>query len=704
MTSVSFRIAIDIGGTFTDCVILSADGKRLTTKALTTTGDQSRGVIACLELGAAKLGITVADLVSRTTVFVHGTTVGTNALAERKGARTGLMMTRGHEQAIIIGRVRQKVTGLSEREKIHVTRLNKADPPIIRHEDIRPITERIDAYGKTIVELDFAQAERALDELVAAGIEALSVCFLWSFLAPRNEERIRDLAKKKYPDLFVSISSEVAPRTGEYERCVSTAFNSYIGPIVGDYLTKLERRLIELGMKCALMVVQANGGLSTVGSVLGRPLAIVDSGPAGGVLGAMFHSSLVEQKNILCADVGGTTFDVGLAFADRVQMDPAPVIDRYSYLMPKIYVKSIGAGGGSIAWTDAAGSLRVGPQSAGSVPGPAAYGRGGTLPTVTDALVVLGYLDPSFPLGGHVKLDGAAAESALATLGEKVGLPLVELAAGILRISNSQMADLARKVTVERGLDPRNFLLFGYGGAGPVFTAFLMRELGSLKGYVPADSGVFSAFGMLTTDIVFTEERSTNLRTPLTAANVDRVNNLYEELTAKLLQRFESTGLDPKASRLRRAVDMRFGMQVHELEVDVKDGMLTLAEMEQLIKDFVVKYEATYGPDSAYTAAGVEFVTFRVVGTIPMERPKLAGLERSSTMPASLIGHRNCYFADTGHVATDIHDGERILNGQRIVGPAIVQRPGDTVVLPPGTYADADHHGGLTITWNEAAQ
>jgi N-methylhydantoinase A len=704
MSSVSFRIAIDIGGTFTDCVILSADGKRLTTKALTTTGDQSRGVIACLELGAAKLGITVAELVSRTTVFVHGTTVGTNALAERKGARTGLMMTRGHEQAIIIGRVRQKVTGLSEREKIHVTHLNKADPPIIRHEDIRPVTERIDAYGKTIVELDLAQAERALDELVAAGIEALAVCFLWSFLAPRNEERIRDLAKKKYPHLFVSISSEVAPRTGEYERCVSTAFNSYIGLIVGDYLTKLERRLSELGMKCALMVVQANGGLGTVGSVLGRPLAIVDSGPAGGVLGAMFHSNLVEQKNILCADVGGTTFDVGLAFADRVQMDPSPVIDRYNYLMPKIYVKSIGAGGGSIAWTDAAGSLRVGPQSAGSVPGPAAYGRGGTLPTVTDALVVLGYLDPSFPLGGHVKLDGAAAERALATLGEKVGLPPVELAAGILRISNSQMADLARKVTVERGLDPRNFLLFGYGGAGPVFTAFLMRELGSRKGYVPADSGVFSAFGMLTTDIVFTEERSTNLRTPLTAASVDGVNKLYSELTTKLLQRFESTGLDPKAAKLRQTVDMRFGMQVHELEVDVKDGTLTLADMEQLIKDFVVKYEATYGQDSAYTAAGVEFVTFRAVGTIPMERPKLAGLERNTATPSSLIGHRNCYFADTGHVPTDIHDGERILNGQRIEGPAIVQRPGDTVVLPPSTYADADHHGGLTITWNEAAQ
>jgi N-methylhydantoinase A len=696
----TFRIAVDIGGTFTDCVILSSDGSRLTTKALTTTGDPSRGVIDCLELGATKLALPVGDLVGRTAAFVHGTTVGTNALAERRGARTGLMMTRGHEQAITIGRVRQKVTGLSEREKIHVTHLNKADPPIIRHEDIRPVTERIDAYGETVVALDLALAEKALDELVASGVEALAICLLWSFLAPQHEERIRDLARKKYPDLFVSISSEVAPRTGEYERCVSTAFNSYIGPIVGDYLTRLERRLSELDMKCALMVMQSNGGLSTVGSVLGRPLAIVDSGPAGGVLGAMFYSNLVGKQDILCADVGGTTFDVGLAFASRVQMDPSPVIDRYAYLIPKIYVKSIGAGGGSIAWLDAAGSLRVGPQSAGSVPGPAAYGRGGTLPTVTDALVVLGYLDATFPLGGHVQLDAAAAERAVAALADKIGMTTIDLAAGILRISNSQMADLARKVTVERGLDPRNFLLFGYGGAGPVFSAFLMRELGSRAAYVPADSGVFSAFGMLTTDVVFLEERSTTLRTPLNAANVESINTLYEELTARLLQRFEQTGLDTKAVRLRRAIDMRFGMQVHELDVDVKDGTLTLADMERTVEDFIAKYEATYGQDSAYTAAGIEFVTFRVIGTIDMERPHLAGLAQAGATPASLTGHRRCYFAGDGYVETEIHAGERVLSGQTIAGPAIVQRPGDTVVLPPGSQAKVDSHGGLTITWS----
>ncbi|MDB5511802.1 MAG: hypothetical protein JWR08_1285 [Enterovirga sp.] len=701
----TFRIAIDIGGTFTDCVVLQSSGRRLTTKALTTTNDPARGVLDAIGIAASTLQLPLEDLLGRTTTFVHGTTVGTNALAERRGARTGLLMTKGHEQAITIGRVRQKVTGLSEREKTHVTHLNKADPPIVQPGDIRPVVERIDALGRVLVPLDLGQAEFALDDLVSSGIEALAVCCLWSFLDPRHEEAIRDLARRKYPDLFVSISSEVAPRTGEYERCVSTAFNSYIGPIVGDYLTRLERGLAQRGMKCSLLVVQSNGGLGTVASMLGRPLVIVDSGPAGGVLGARWHAGLLQHANVLCADVGGTTFDVGLVFADRVQMDPAPVIDRYAYLIPKIYVKSIGAGGGSIAWIDRAGSLRVGPQSAGSVPGPVAYGRGGTRPTVTDALVVLGYLDPDFPLGGTVRLDKPAAEHALAELAGALGMAVLDLAAGILQISNAQMADLARKVTVERGLDPRTFVLYGYGGAGPVFSAFLMRELGATTAYVPADSGVFSAFGMLTTDIVFQEERSTNLRSPLPADGAARINALYAELRERVLKRFSLTLLDRQAVQLARSVDMRFGMQVHELEVDVPDGELTPVDIEALTRDFIAKYEATYGEDSAYVAAGIEFVTFRVTGRFAMTRPELtAPASREGGEASSLITSKLAFFAPAGLVKTAFHAGAMLVEGERVDGPAIIQRAGDTVVLPPGTTAMVDGHGGLVVTAMESAQ
>ena len=695
------RIAVDIGGTFTDCVVLLADGLTITAKALTTLADPSAGVVDCLDEAASQMGCSTRELASRTATFVHGTTVATNALTTRRGARTGLLMTRGHEHSILIGRVRQKVTGLSEREKTHVTQLTKADPPIVLPEDIRPVTERIDARSRIIVALDMTDAERAIDSLVASGVEALAVCFLWSFLDPRNEERVRDLAQRKYPDLFVSISSEIAPRVGEYERCVSTVFNSYIGRVVGEYLARLEERLGDLGLQSAPMIMQANGGLTTVAAVRRRPLVIVDSGPAGGVLGSRHFSGLIGQDNILCADVGGTTFDVGLVFSKQLQMDSMPVIDRYSYVMPKIYVKSIGAGGGSVAWVDPSGSLRVGPQSAGSQPGPVAYGLGGSEPTVTDAHVVLGYLDPDFQLGGRVRLDKGAAGAALSRLGERIGLSAEEAAAGILRISNAQMADLARKVTLERGLDPRTFVLFAYGGAGPVFGAFLAKELGARMAYIPAESGVFSAFGMLATDIVFQEERSVTYQTPIGETAAAEITHTFETLGQQVRRRVEAAGLDPSEVRLQRAVDMRFRMQVHELDVDVRDGPLSSEDCKWVSAEFIEKYERTYGKDSAYTAAGIDYVTLRVIATVAMERPALDRDAERGIAPTSLIATRKAFFSPMGFVDTSIHAGAAVRPGQVLVGPAIVRRKADTVVLPPGSRANVDSFGGFTVTHSQ---
>ncbi len=696
----SLRIAVDIGGTFTDCVIQGESGFRFVSKALTTKQDPSLGVIDCLIAAAARLQVDVRQLVERTTAFVHGTTVGTNALTERRGVRTGLLMTKGHEQTMIIGRVRQKVTGLSEREKIHVTHLGKADPPIIAPEDIQPVTERIDRNGTVIVRLDLAAAARSLDALVANGIDALAIVLLWSFVNPSHEEQLCALARRKYPKLFVSMSSEVAPRSGEYERCVSTAFNSYIGPIVGDYLVRLDRRLKELGMRCSLLVMQANGGLTTVDAVLGRPLLTLDSGPAGGVLGSRFVSMLIGEPNVICADVGGTTFDVGLVSGDRLQMDPSPVIDRYSYLMPKIFVKSIGAGGGSIAWIDDGGSLRVGPHSAGANPGPVAYGKGGTQPTVTDAHVALGYLSPEFPLGGTVHVDKARAEDALDRLAKELGIPMIEVAAGILEISNAQMADLVRKVTVERGLDPRKFSLFLYGGAGPIFAAFLTEQVGAASAYVPAESGVFSALGMLTTDIVLQEERSVAYRLPIDASQLAELNQQFAGIDARMIKRFADAGFDTALVQVRRTVDMRFGMQVHEVEIDAPTGTLTIADVSRLGATFPSVYEASFGQGSAYTAAGIDLVTLRSIGTIPIARPNLESLASatSAISPSSCLGRRDAYFSKAGgFVATEVHTGDRLVVGQKITGPAIIQRFADTVVVPPGTRITVDKFGGLTL-------
>jgi N-methylhydantoinase A len=691
------RIGVDIGGTFTDCVILAQSGRRLTTKALTTPSDPTDGVLDCLNFAAEILSSTVPDLLTRTTAFVHGTTVGTNTLAQRRGARTGLLMTRGHEQTITIGRVRQKIMGLSEREKTHITHLSKADPPIVAPEDIRAVTERIDVNGDVVVALDLDGALAAVDELVASGIEALAICLLWSFVRPDHEQQIAEHVRAAHPGLYLSLSSEVAPLLGEYERSVSTVFNSYIGPTVGDYLYRLETQLKKQGMACSLLVMQSNGGLSTVPAIRNRPLLTIDSGPAGGVLGSHFFSGITDERNIICTDVGGTTFDVGLVFDDRVQMDPLPVIDQYAYLTPKIYVKSIGAGGGSIAWVDRGGSLRVGPHSAGAMPGPACYGRGGTEPTVTDAHLVLGYLNANHPLGGTVHLNRDAAEAALATVAKRLSMPVIDLAAGIAEISSAQMADLMRKVTVERGLDPRGFIVFAYGGAGPVYAPFLARQIGARMAYVPSDSGMFSALGMLTTDLIFQEERSFRVRPPLAMDDIAAVNQMLDTLAGQVVERFAAEGIDAGQVQLSRAVDMRFAMQVHELDVDLPDSDLIETDIAQTCSDFVAKYEQTYGENSAYLEAGMEMVTFRVTGLVALDRPTLS-IEAGSNSADSIMGERLVYFSSAdGFVTAQVHDGDRLRAGQIMIGPAIVQRFGDTVVVPPDTHMEVDNMGGLTL-------
>ena len=692
------RVGVDIGGTFTDCVVLGESGARLTVKSLTTPDNPAQGVMDCLDLVATQLAVPLSDVLGRTTIFVHGTTVGTNALAQRRGARTGLLMTRGHEQTFTIGRVKQKIMGLSERQKTHITHLSKADPPIVTPEDIRPVTERIDSRGKVIVELDMNAVEQAIDDLVADGVQALAVCLLWAFVNPAHEQRIGAYVRERHPDIYLSLSSEVAPLIGEYERSVSTVFNSYIGPTVGDYLHRLETELKRSGMTCSLLVMQTHGGLSMVDAVRSRPLLTVDSGPAGGVLGGLYLTELLADADIVCADVGGTTFDVGLVFKGRVQMDPAPVIDRYAYLTPKIYVKSIGAGGGSIAWIDPGGTLRVGPKSAGASPGPACYGRGGTEPTVTDAHVVLGYLDPDHPLGGTVTLDKAAAETALGRVAEPLGLSVDALAAGIVEISSAQMADLMRKVTVERGLDPRSFTVFAYGGAGPVFAPFIARQIGARKAYVPADSGMFSALGMLTTDMVFSEERTLGIQPPLNPGDLNSINGLLADLGQQVVAKFGSEGIGADQVVLHRVVDMRFRMQVHQLEIDLPDEIISQAHVEKICADFLKKYEQTYGENSAYPEAGMEMVNFRVIGTVALERPNLSADVAGSSARDSRTGTRRVYFSGAGgFVPTEIHAGELLFPGQSITGPAIVQRFGDTVVVPPDTHIVVDGYGGLTI-------
>ena len=685
-----YRIGVDIGGTFTDCVVADERGGRTVSKAPSTPGSLQDGVLEAVGVNAEQLGITRPQLLAATDLFVHGTTQATNAMLTRTGARTGLITTKGHEDAIIIGKVYAKVAGLPERDLVHSSRLRKP-APIVPRSLIRGVTERVDRDGDVIVALQEDEVIEAIDSLLAAGVEAIAVSLLWSFVNDAHERRIKELLTERAPHLFTAYSHEVAPVLGEYERTATTAITAYVGPKVVGYLERLESQLREEGLAQPLLVMQASGGLTSVLDAAQRPIVTLDSGPTGGILGCQHLGRLYGESNVICTDVGGTSFDVGLILRGEVPLEVEPVVAQYSLRMPKVLVNSIGSGGGSIAWLDEGGLLRVGPQSAGSRPGPACYGNGGTEPTVTDADLVLGYLDPGSFLGGRMRLDRELALRALTDLGARLGMEAEEVAVGVFRIINSQMADLIRKSTIEQGHDPRECVLVAYGGAGPTHAVFYGHEIGSKAIFVLADSTVFSAEGMLTCDVTHTAEASRVVSTPFTDESLAGLTARYTRLEQRVIDQFALEGAGPDEVSLARTLGVRFRQQVHTVEVAVDPGTLDAAAGERVLERFVERYGLLYGEGALLLGGGNEVELHRVVGTRPIE--PVAFPEHDSAGPdasAALKGERSAYFEPAGFTATAVYDGDALRAGNEIDGPAIIERMGDSVVVPPGFRAQVD--------------
>jgi N-methylhydantoinase A len=692
-----FRIGVDIGGTFTDCVVVDADGQRTVSKALTTHESLSDGVLAALDVAAGELGIARAELLRGTAMLVHGTTVATNAVLTRGGVRTGLITTRGHEDALIIGKVFSKRAGLAERDIQHSSRLDKPEP-IVPPELIRGVSERVDVDGDVVVELNEAEAERAIDELVAAGVEAIAVSFLWSFVNSGHERRVRELLAERAPGVFVSLSSEIAPLLGEYERTSTTALNAYVGPKVASYLAGLEARLQEEGLGGPMLVMQAGGGLTSVEDASGKPILTLDSGPAGGILGARHLGALYGEGNVICTDVGGTSFEVGLILGGEIPLDHDPVVSQYSLRIPKLAVRSIGAGGGSLAWVDAGGLLRVGPQSAGSRPGPACYGLGGSEPTVTDADLVLGYLDPDSFLGGRMALDRELALGALAQLGERLSMEPEEVALGIFRIINAQMADLIRKATIEQGHDPRDCVLIAYGGAGPTHAAFYGRDIGAKAILVLPRSTAFSAEGMLTCDVVHTAQGARFLGAPFVDDDFAQLGEDFMRLEGQVIEQFAREGARHGEVTLVRELGVRYRKQAHTLIAQVDGGPLSLDSAGPIQERFERRYATVYGEGALLSAgAGIELEAQYVNGTRAVEPPPLRAhdLEPGDGSQA-LRGERQAWF--DGFVATPVYDGSELHAGDALTGPALIQRMGDSLVVPNGFSATVDEYLTIALT------
>lgn len=687
---MAYMVGVDSGGTFTDCVVVDSEGHITLCKASSTPQDFSQGVLDAVGLAAETLGVSLERLLAETRVFAHGTTVTTNALLTRSGAKTGLITTKGFEDTILIGRVHQKVAGLSEREIIHAVKLDKAEP-IVPRPLIKGVTERVDYQGRVLVPLNMEETARCVRELVEAGVEAIAICFLWSFMNSSHEAQVRDLIQREYPQVFVTASSDLAPQMGEYERTATAALNCYLGPVAYLYLRALGDKLREKGLSCPLLVMQSTGGVLPSEEIREKAVNTISSGPVGGITGALFLGKVLGYDNVICTDVGGTSFDVGLIVAGQAEQAREPVAGKYHTRVATVDISSIGTGGGSIAWIEpVTGILRVGPQSAGAVPGPVSYDRGGDQPTVTDAGVILGYINPDYFLGGRMRLN---REKALAVTKERIADPLgmgvYQAAAGIYKISNSQLADLVRKVSIEKGYDPRDFVLFAYGGAGPQYAGLYGAEIGLHTIVIPSLASVFSAFGAVVSDIVKFHSISDPMVVPL---DTERVNQIYQGLGDKASQALRRDGVAESDMALERYAEMRYRRQVHEVRVPVPAGPLTASQIEGVLESFERKYEELYGKGAAFREAGIEVITFHVVGRGRTQKPSLPRVESGDPdSSGALKGSRQAYFDRAGgFVDTSIYDFGRLTAGHVVKGPAVIEAPTTTMVVQPGLTARVD--------------
>ena len=692
-----WRVGIDIGGTFTDAALVDGEtGQVRVVKVLTTPEDPALGFMAALERGLAECGAGGRDVAA----VVHATTVATNAIIEGKTARVGMLVTRGFRDILEIGR--------QIRSRLYDVHLQKPAPLVPRRWSLE-VGERLDADGAVLEPLDEREVRAAVRRLRAEAVEAVVICFLHSYLNPVHERAAAAIVRKEMPEAWLSVSSEVCPEFREYLRGSTAAVNAAVMPIVSRYVDALESRLAALGATAPFYVMQSNGGVMTSASAKERPVYMVESGPAAGVIAAGAVAAPYRYANVLSFDMGGTTAKVGLIQDGRLRLSTEMEVGAqavtplgegrgggYPVRTPVIDLVEVGAGGGSEAWIDAGGALRVGPRSAGARPGPACYGLGGTTPTITDANLVLGRLDPAFFLGGEMRLDAGAARRAVASqVAGPLGLDPLAAAGGIVEIANAHMIGAMRLVSVQRGYDPRDFVLVAFGGAGPLHANALARELGIPTVLVPPSPGIASALGMLATDIRHEFVATRRLRLDgLAPAALDA---LFADFVAEGEARLDRDGVAPAERRVLRSADLRYHGQSFELPVTVPPGPLAASDMERLREDFHAMHERAYG--YAAPEDPVELVNVRLAAIGVTPKPRRAALAEGGPSAApALKGRRDVWFAETaGFRPTQVLDRGKLLRGNVIDGPAIVEEPDASTLVHPGWMATVDAHGNLAL-------
>jgi len=677
------RVATDIGGTFTDLVYVTADGRVGTAKSHTTPGQFEKGVMDVIYASH----IRPEDFVS----FVHGTTIVINAITERKGAKAGLLTSQGFRDVLEIGR--------GNRPDYFNLEYRKPTPFVPRYLR-RELAGRINYQGVETSPLDLSVLPAILADFRAEGVEAIAICFVNSYANPAHEEEALARVQALWPEVSVVASHQITREWREYERTNTAVLSAYVQPIAHRYLDDLTDRLSEAGMHCTPYIMQSNCGVDTVKSARQIPITMIESGPASGIWGAAALGRMIGEPDVIAIDIGGTTAKCGLITGGQVKLNTNYMVEQsevsagYPVMVPVVDLVEIGNGGGSIAWVDEFHRLHVGPQSAGAVPGPVSYGAGGTEATTTDANLALGCINPNYFCGGTMVADMAAVDLALDRLATTLNTSRQEAARGILRIANNNMVNAIKLISVNRGHDPRDFTLVAFGGGGGMHAAALAKELGIKKVIIPKQSGVFSAWGMLLSDLRrdYLQTQIVEMTTPEAAAQIDAAFAALEE---RAYQEFEAENIDRSRVHFLRYGRCRYQNQEHSTEIDLPSGAITPEGMGSILEYFHSNYEREY---TYRLTAPVELVCYHLIAIAEVDKlspQKLAA--NGHTIDEAVKGHRKVDYADAGiHTAT-LYDGEILGPGMRFAGPAIIEESGTTVVIPPAMSCHVDDYGNYCM-------
>ncbi len=695
--SKSYRLGIDVGGTFTDAVLLSEEsGELQIAKVPSTPGDPSVGFLNALTRVLEKTNTEPESIA----YLVHGTTVATNALIEGKTPKTAFVTTAGFGDMLEIAR--------QVRPSLYDVHFKKPRPLVPRNLAYE-VPERLDADGNVLAPLDEAAVTEIAKELEKEGVNSVAVCLLHSYLNPAHEHRVRDLLLEHSPGLGVSLSSDVLPEFREYFRASTTVVNACLRPVIASYLKGIASELQGRRIKAELLVMQSNGGVLTFDTAAEKPVYMVESGPAAGVIAANFVAQALGRQDLISLDMGGTTTKTGLILGGQpkvtkeyeVGSEALPGVGQsrgsgYPIRIPVIDLVEIGAGGGSIAWVDSGGILRVGPQSAGADPGPICYGQGGQEPTITDANLVLGRINPQYFLGGEMKLDADSARAALERCGKPLGFDAIEAANGVVEIANAAMINALRLVSVRRGYDPRGLAFVAFGGAAPLHANRLMADMGIPLLVIPPSPGTTSALGLLVTDLKHVYSSTSVVRPD--QLDLDEITRTFAALEDDGMQTLTREGIPPASMQFQREVEARYVGQSHEIPIPCPGGPLTREAVNEVVANFHQEHERAYG--HGYPEEAVEFVTFRVTATGVLSKPKLRELPTGSHDLADARREvRPVYFAEAkGFQETAVYDRYRLCPGHTFTGPAIVEEIDSTSLIHPGFKAEVDRYGNLLVT------